>query len=322
MSSFKPPRLLRNRHLQSIFASTGPRKLLVKRKARQLISHSQTQLLHCSDGVRMQGEYTAHQPPSKALVVMIHGWEGSSNSLYLQSAGATLLEAGFDIFRLNLRDHGPTHHLNKALFNSARLQEVYDAIALVQQKFSHPTNYLLGFSLGGNFALRACADAQGQSFELDKTIAICPVINPVNTMQNLSDGLALYHDYFRFKWAASLKKKIKHYPELDYLDDLRGLTTLQQMNEYFVPRHTHYPDSQQYLMDYAVTGDRLAGINSPCHIISSADDPVISAADLEEVCHNDHLTIELTQYGGHCGYIKNYRLESWVDERLVTLLTT
>lgn len=321
MTRFTPPRLLRNRHLQSILASTGPRKLLIKQQARQLRAHSTTELLHCSDGVRLQGEYAAHQQPAKALVIMIHGWEGSSDSLYLQSAGATLFAAGFDIFRLNLRDHGPTHHLNKALFNSTLLQEVYDAIALVQSKYPHQKNYLLGFSLGGNFALRACADEDQQGFKLDHTVAICPVINPANTMQNLNDNAALYHYYFRRKWAKSLKKKLQYYPELDYSEQLRGLVTLQQMNDYFVPRHTHYKNSHQYLMGYAVTADRLASVSSPCHIISSEDDPVIAAADLEQICHNDNISIELTQYGGHCGYIKNYRLDSWVDQRLVSIFT-
>ena len=321
MPGFKPPLLLRNRHLQSIFASTGPRKLLIKKRAQRLRAHAITKLFTCSDGIRMQGEYSAHQQQAKALVIMIHGWEGSADSLYLQSAGAVLFEAGFDIFRLNLRDHGPTHHLNKELFNSTRLQEVYDAIQLIQCQHPHEKNHLVGFSLGGNFSLRACADAKQQGLKLDRTIAICPVINPANTMQNLNDGAAIYHDYFRFKWARSLKEKLKHYPELDYLDDLKNLSTLQQMNDYFVPRHTGYESSYQYLMGYSVVGDRLAGICSPCHIISSKDDPVISATDLESIGQNDNITIELTQYGGHCGYIKNYRLESWIDERLAALLS-
>ena len=319
MSSFKPPKLLRNPHLQSIFASTGPRKLLINKRAKRLLDHSKTQLLHCNNDIRLQGEYAAHQTPKNALVIMIHGWEGSSDSLYLKSAGATLFEAGFDIFRLNLRDHGATHHLNKELFNSARLQEVYDALALIQKKFPHQKNYLLGFSLGGNFSLRACADEHQQDFKLDQTIAICPVINPEKTMQNLQNGPTIYHNYFKQKWKKSLKKKLRHYPELGYLDQLEKMKTLQQMNNYFVPLHTEYKNSDEYFMAYSVAGNRLAGIRSPCHIISSEDDPVVLSDDLNDIDHNEHLTLELTQYGGHCGYIKNYRLESWVDDRLSTL---
>ena len=322
MSGFKPPKLLRNRHLQSIFASTGPRKLLMKKRAKFLRQHSQTELMTCSDGVRMQGEYSAHASTSKGLVIMIHGWEGSTDSLYLQSAGATLFDSGFNIFRLNLRDHGPTHHLNKELFNSTRLQEVYDAINLIQHKYPHEKNYLVGFSLGGNFSLRISADAEQQGIKLNQTVAICPVINPVNTMQNLTEGSIIYHDYFRFKWANSLKKKLKHYPELDYLDDLRSLKTLESMNDHFVPLHTDYEDSHHYFKSYSLIGQRLSTIKTPCQIISSKDDPVISASDLNDICDNPNITVELTQYGGHCGYIKNYRLESWIDERLLTLLAS
>jgi len=62
------------------------------------------------------------------LVVLVHGWEGSHTSSYMKSMTASLLEAGLDVVRLNLRDHGDTHHLNKDIFNSTMLEEVINAI--------------------------------------------------------------------------------------------------------------------------------------------------------------------------------------------------
>ncbi len=38
--------------------------------------------------------------------MLMHGWEGSADSLYLLSASQSLFEAGFEVVRLNFRDHG------------------------------------------------------------------------------------------------------------------------------------------------------------------------------------------------------------------------
>jgi hypothetical protein len=320
MTPFNPPRLLRNRHLQSIFASTGPRKLLLRQRARRLQQQSQDYLLHLADGTRLLGRYAQQPKGSNKLVMMIHGWEGSADSLYLQSAGSQLFKAGFDVFRLNLRDHGPTHHLNRELFNSTRLQEVLLAIQQLQQREPHQQAFLVGFSLGGNFALRVAADAAKTGIALNKVVAVCPVINPVRTMDNLCNNNRIYHDYFHRKWSRSLQKKLQHFPDLNYGDELLKLKNLRAMNDYFVPRHTDYADSDSYLRGYGIGGERLKDLAVNAHIISAEDDPVILAEDLNELTAHPKLHIELTRYGGHCGYIKNYRLESWVDQRLLELL--
>jgi predicted alpha/beta-fold hydrolase len=75
------------------------------------------------------------------------------------SLGAALFERGCDIFRLNFRDHGASHHLNRELFHSCRLSEVVGAVQSVQRLFDADELCLAGFSLGGNFSLRVAAHA-------------------------------------------------------------------------------------------------------------------------------------------------------------------
>ena len=131
MTQFHPPRLLRNAHLQSILASTRLRKLRIGRGARLLQAASREVLVECRDGTKLLGEYAEQPKESRGLVVLIHGWEGSSKSTYLLSAGSALYQAGYSVFRLNQRDHGPSHHLNEELFNSTRLSDVLGALIIV-----------------------------------------------------------------------------------------------------------------------------------------------------------------------------------------------
>ena len=321
IDTFKPAPLLRNPHLQSILASIGPRKLLVRRQARQLIADAESHIIECSDGVRLQGELSCQPGNRKGLVFMIHGWEGSVDSLYLLSAGSRLYKNGYNIFRLNLRDHGATQHLNPQLYNSTRLQEVLDAVTYAQGLFPADDLFMAGFSLGGNFCLRVAAKAPANAIRLKQVVAVCPVLNPLHTMQYLSEGWFVYHDHFVKSWQRSLKQKLKYYPELGYGDIMPKLRTLQAMNDYFVPNHTAYDDTVSYLLGYALIGDVLENLAVPCQLITSMDDPMIHAKDLVDLAKSEQLTIELTRYGGHCGYLENVNFESWVDKRILAIFS-
>ena len=50
------------------------------------------------------------------------------NSAYMVTTAYKLLKEGYDVLRLNLRDHGDTQHLNKEIFNSTMMPEVADSI--------------------------------------------------------------------------------------------------------------------------------------------------------------------------------------------------
>jgi len=75
-ADFRPHPLLRNRHLQSILASSGVRRLLRRPAALAAIPGAVEQILDCGDGVRLQGYYNAQQAraASRGLVVLLHGW--------------------------------------------------------------------------------------------------------------------------------------------------------------------------------------------------------------------------------------------------------
>lgn len=322
---FNPPLLLQNTHVQSLLASAGPRKYLAMRRSRELRAHEEEVILDCSNGIKLQGFYTpasfgcAPAQPDGKLAILIHGWLGGETSSYLLSAGATLYDQGYSVFRLNLRDHGTSHHLNKALFHSARIQEVLDAMGEIQRRFPHEKNYLAGFSLGGNFALRVAADYNRGTSRFDHITAICPVADPVNAMKTITNAMWIYPLYFVRKWKRTLAVKLEHFPELGFGEQLAAANNLQDLNAFFVPNHTPYAELNDYFNAYALVGDRLAAIDGPTHIIHSADDPVVKAEDLEKITPNKNLSMQITPHGGHCGFLKNVRLQSWVDDRLLEL---
>jgi len=315
---YTPPAGLASPHLQSVLASFRARRPLVERRARALRAGSERVLLECGGGVRLQGEHTAGA--GRGLVVLIHGWEGSADSLYVLGAGSRLLAAGYDVFRLNLRDHGPTHHLNEGLFHSCLIDEAVGAVAAVQARWPQRRLHVAGFSLGGNFALRIAVRAPAAGIELAGVVAVCPVLDPVHTMQRLETGWFGYRRYFLAKWRRSLRRKQQLFPERYRFGDLRELPTLTATTEFFVREYTGFRDADAYLNGYAITGPALSALEVQSRILCSRDDPMIPAEDLRRLARPRALQVVLTRHGGHCGFLEDWRLNSWINGAIVEAL--
>jgi predicted alpha/beta-fold hydrolase len=318
---FHPPRYLASAHVQSVLASSPMRKGFLKRRLRPLMERSQDVILDCGDGVRLHGYHAAGGPgQARGLVVLIHGWEGSAEAMYVMSTAQRLMEQGFDVFRLNLRDHGPSHHLNPELFHSNRIGEVVGAVGALAERYRPEALMLAGFSLGGNFCLRVAARAPAAGLDIRQVVAICPVLEPAHTLDALESGWALYRQYFVRKWRRSLRKKQLCFPDLYDFTEILQLGTLTEMTDYLVQHHTGFADLEEYLNGYALTRGALESLSVPSRIITTADDPMIPSSDLERVGRTHALTVTVTERGGHCGYVDTLGTTSWAERQICRLI--
>lgn len=317
LTAFKPPRYLQNPHLQTILLSQGPRRLRAGHILKQL--GSSQLLLQAEDGTRLMAELDYAAAGRSALVILLHGWEGSSRSSYLVTSAAGLLAQGFDVMRVNLRDHGDSHHLNRELFNSTRTPEVAGALQGFVDTHDYERVYLVGYSLGASFALRIAADS-GTELGLDAAIGVCPPTDPARVMDALNQGFFAYERYFFKKWRRSLQLKLEHFPELGYAEELAQARSLDDLNQMFIPRHTIYDEVGDYFAAYALVGSRLASLEVASTIIASEDDPIIPVEDLARIDPIEALSVETSRYGGHCGFIESLGARSWVEDRILQIL--
>ncbi|MCP5160859.1 MAG: alpha/beta fold hydrolase [Hahellaceae bacterium] len=323
MTDFLPHPLIRNRHVQSFLASSGLRRPLVRRRGADMLARAQPVILDAGAGVRLHGLHSVYPRTSpqakRATVILIHGWEGSAESVYLMSAAAVLFNAGYDIFRLHLRDHGPTHHLNEGLFHAARLDEVVSAVREICARYVEGDTFLAGFSLGGNFAIRLAARAAVDGLPLTHVVAVSPAVVPRNAMAMMEFGPAVYHRYFVSKWQNSLNKKSDAFPGLLDIERVRKMRSLGEMTDYLVSSHTEFENADAYLASYEITPEILASIRCATDIITAQDDPVIPARDFSIVRNVGPVRLRVLAHGGHCGFVKNLRLHGWIDEELLRL---
>ena len=314
-ASFNPKPWVRNPHLQTILSSLRIRN----RTKNSICSASREVIVDGGDGVRLLGYHTKQTSgPGKGLVIFIHGWEGSSSSAYIVSAAHYFFKQGFDVFRLNLRDHGESHYLNEGLFHGARIEEIFSAVRHIAVSVSpgFPC-YLVGYSLGGNFALRiARKHGEAPMPFLKKVFAISPVLDPYKSTEALDRNYALYRHYFLHKWKRSLRRK-----ESLFVDryDFTQLLTLQSciaMTEVMVADYTEFQNLQDYFGRYTLSRESLGDLTVPVTIIAAADDPLIDQNDFVQLVGCPFLTLKVQRYGGHCGFFSDLAFNCWAEEEI------
>ncbi|TLY53424.1 MAG: alpha/beta fold hydrolase [Gammaproteobacteria bacterium] len=321
---FRPRRWLRNPHVQSILASSGVRRMLLRQRHSAIEEAAQEHILDCGSGVRLQGFHTRQTvlPRTRALAVLLHGWEGSVQSAYVLHTGGRLLDEGCDVFRLNFRDHGDTHHLNTELFHSCRIDEVIGALSAIARMFPARPLLVGGYSLGGNFALRVALRARAAGLPIAWAFAVCPPVSPYATLVAIENAPAFYEYYFMRKWRNSLKRKQSLFPQLDLFTRRELHSNLRELTRSMVERHTRFGTLENYLDGYALTGERLAGLEVPATILTAQDDPIIPVADFHHLQLAAQTELVIVPHGGHCGFIRDASLRSWAEDFLVERLNT
>ncbi|KAF1013363.1 MAG: hypothetical protein GAK31_03512 [Stenotrophomonas maltophilia] len=319
---YRPPRWLRNPHLQSMLSSSRLRL----RRGQLLLAASgavtREVILDGGEGVRLQG-FHSHVPgrTAKGMALLLHGWEGSAESSYMRMTAARMIDQGFDVVRLNFRDHGDSHHLNPGIFHSNRIDEVVQAAADVVRRWPDLPLVAAGYSLGGNFVLRLALRAPAAGVPLLRVASVCPVLDPALTMDSIETGPAMYDWYFRRKWAGSLRRKRDLFPELSDCDDRVLGLDIRALTAWLVERHTDFGSLQAYFDGYSIAGDRLAMLQVPADILMAQDDPVIPYTSFGDWQLPLQARLETACWGGHCGFLENWRgdgfSERWVAQRLL-----
>lgn len=322
-ADFQPRGLLRNPHVQSVLASNKLRRRAVYARRPGMRASNRRLTLDCGDGVRLYGFWSPRPetPEGRGLVVLIHGWEGCRESVYLASMASVLWDAGYSVLRLDLRDHGDSYHLNQALFHSARLSDPLGALTDIARRLpGGDTPVVIGWSLGGNFALRLGLHGPAHGLGIRHVLAVSPAINPLATAEAIDAAPWFYPWYFRRKWFRSLAAKERAFPGQYDFTSLRAASGFVRATERFAPMATEFADYLAYLDAYTLTGDRLSALTTPTTVITAADDPVVPLDDFDAWEVPDSLRLLVSDHGGHCGFIEHWGMQAFSERLALQLL--
>ena len=264
---------------------------------------------------------------SRLTLILIHGLEGSSNSQYIVGNTARALAAGLNVVRMNMRSCGGTDHLSPTIYHSGRSSDVglvLDAVIRQQQLQSVA---LVGYSMGGNLALKFAGENPAAVPSQLKAIAgVSPLMDlAVSSAALHQPGNRIYEWHFLRNMLARVRRRMQLYPRI-YGDAAIGrIRSLRDFDEHIVARYGGFRDADDYY--YSVASSQFAAsLRVPTLILHSLDDPFIRMlpSTRQAVRANPHISYIETRHGGHCAFLSprgEGRDGYWAEQTLLGFLT-
>lgn len=240
-----------------------------------------------------------------ALVIVLHGLEGSAQSGYALQLYRELARRSLQPVGLNFRGcSGEPNRLARA-YHSGETGDLAWVVQLLSER--HPDRPLgsVGVSLGGNVLLKYL----GESVDKQRSIAAAAAIS---VPYDLSAGADYIEQGFSSTYRAFLVRKLKRKvrAKLHVLNgrvDTRRALAAHTFREFdgavIVPLHG-FEDAEDYYRRSS-SDQFLGSIEVPTLLVHSLDDPFLprGAVPLGAASENPHIETAFTALGGHVGFV-------------------
>ncbi len=301
--------LFRNGHVQTIAARFWPARINLRKypvECRIFETEPGVKVLtHCHFHSRLEARET---------VLIVHGLEGDSNSPYVLRMGEKALEAGYNVVRLNIRNCGGTEHLSSTLYHSGLTKDLES----VANQLVTKALYIVGFSMGGNMALKLAGE---WGDELPAHVrAICAVSPPIDlgacALKIAEPGNRIYEKRFLAHLKETLTRKKESMPVSYSLSHFAAIRTLIDFDNAYTAPAFGYKDAFDYYAHASANGF-LAKIRVPTLVIQSQDDPFIPSTVFDHPAfkRNEHLKLLRTAFGGHVAFIARGNPRFWAEDQ-------
>jgi predicted alpha/beta-fold hydrolase len=306
LADFRPTPWLRGAHAQTIVPWLLP--------AAALRDPVHTIDVPVAAGTRVRMLVTRPNALTRGTLLAIHGLSGSAESCYMRRTAAQALARGWAVARLNLRNCGGTEALAATLYNAGQSDDADAALGALEAHALPRPYALLGFSLGGNIALRY-AGLSGSACRADVVAGVNPPVDLARCIDALERSEnVLYHAYFTRNLCAEVRRIRRVRPIPGPVASPRGIGGVRGFDNLFTAPDAGYSSAADYYLG-ASAAPVLAGLRRPAMILSSQDDPFVPVSMFEaHRAASDRLVFVHPRTGGHCGYWSADRPRYWAAE--------
>jgi predicted alpha/beta-fold hydrolase len=310
---YRPPYLLANGYVQSIFPS------LVRRVD---CNHFQRERLHTDDGDFLDLDWSRVSPSSmgKTLLIISHGLEGHSRRPYVAGIAREANIQGWDALAWNFRSCSGEMNKTLRFYHSGATDDLQRVI-----EHAHGLGYqhihLVGFSMGGNLSLLHVG-RQGRDLPtyVKSVVAFSVPCDLAASSRRLAERK---NKIFMWRFLKDLRTKIDakalDFPEDVSIDDYHQIKNFQQFDDrYTAPIHGF--DSAADYWARSSCKPFLKDIRIPALLVNALNDPFLPEAcfPYEEAQQSEWLSLEVPRSGGHVGFIElNNRQAYWMERRVV-----
>lgn len=317
---FRPAPLFQSGHAQTLLGYFFPR-----RKKLQRASLDEKRFFNVEAGVQLLAgcRWQTGERREFPTILIVHGLEGSSNSVYVLGTAAKAFAAGFNVLRLNLRTCGNTENLTNTLYHSGMSGDLRFVIEELIERDRLKNIFLAGFSLGGNMSLKLAGEISDNApEELRGVCAVSPSID----LSVCATAIGQRSNWiYNQRFIVNLKKRMRRierfHPEKYDLRELARVRTIREFDQYFTAPHGGFKDVDDY---YTCSSSlRLMGnIRVPTLIIHAQDDPFVPFQSFRHpsLAHNSSIVLLAPTAGGHVGFVgvdSNSEDRFWAENRTI-----
>ena len=255
-------------------------------------------LAHC----HWQSEPRRHQ-----TIMVLHGLEGSSGAHYMRGLADKAYASGFNVVLLNQRNCGGTEHLSEGLYHSGLSSDPARVLEELVALDGLTSIAVVGYSLGGNVALRLAADhgPQGPAGALRAVCAVSPTMDLAKCVDELERPRNLVYELnFVRNLKRRMRRKARAWPGRFDLRPLGKVRTVRAFDEAYTAPYHGFKDAADYY--YRASSLRVVDrIRTPTLIVSAADDPFVPPEQFQDpaIAQNPAVRVAVTKFGGHCGFV-------------------
>jgi predicted alpha/beta-fold hydrolase len=243
-------------------------------------------------------------------LVIVHGLGGSDESSYSVATGLHAFAQGWHVARMNMRGCGGGEALCPLLYN-AGLDT--DLLAVVDEMARRvPRVAVVGFSLGGNLALLMLGRRRGAlPRALSAVVAVSPPVDLAACAGAIeAPGNRLYMHRFMRMLSDGYRRRHRARPDLFPAGREAGLRTVRDFDERITAPFGGYAGAADYYAS-ASAGPWLASIDRPTLVLAARDDPMIPTASVAGWARSPTVSCELTDTGGHVGFVGRSSAPGW-----------
>jgi len=324
-AKFVPAWWLKSRHAQTVWGRLARPQALVRLRREALTAPDGDTLL--LDHLDVPAEKDAR------LLVLLHGLEGSSNSVYAQGILFLAARAGLRAAVLNFRYCARVpHDLSRCvpngrprLYHSGETSDFDFVARTLAQREGRPL-LAAGVSLGGNALLKWLGENPGDAtVEAAATISV-PYDLAAGDRYMASFPSNLYVRSFVKTLTAKAEDLVRRFPDAAERIDLpraRRAFTFREFDDAATAPLHGFADADDY---YARSSSLpfLAHITVPTLCISALDDPFLppEAVARARAAASPAVRFLVTDRGGHTGFVAAHGLTPvhWAEERAIAFL--
>lgn len=258
-------------------------------------------------------------------VLLLHGLAGSAQSGYMQRIAAKLNAAGVRTFRMDHRGCGNGINLAQQPYHAGRTQDLHEALLFVERICTGSPVSVAGFSLSGNLLLRYLGEQSGCTpLSLFRAVAVCPPVDLAWCVDRLPETrLGQRYDwYFARKLVSQIANTRQWHPNAPLAHTSRPPRCLRNFDELYTAPVSGF-DSADHYYETASARDVIPKIRIHTTILAALDDPLVCAEPLKSVRRPTNVTLAMTRYGGHLGFVGRRGSDPdrrWMDWRVIEWL--